>query len=126
MIVGTVNTNYEALISLVVRGPTSGWRTIDAVINTGFSGFLTLPSSIIAPLSLIWRGEAQAILGDGRRHQFDVFSATVEWDGQERHVEVDVAETSPLVGMGLLAGHDLCIEAVAGGKVSIEARKVKT
>jgi clan AA aspartic protease len=111
---------------LAVRGPSGGSRIIEAVIDTGFSGFLTLPSSIIVPLGLIWRGEAQAILGDGRRHQFDVYSATVEWDGRERHVEVDVAETSPLVGMGLLAGHDLCIEAVAGGKVSIGARKAKT
>jgi hypothetical protein len=46
--------------------------------------------------------------------------------GPRNSVEVDVAETSPLVGMGLLAGHDLCIEAVAGGKVSIGARKAKT
>jgi len=92
----------------------------------GVSGFLTLPSSIIIQLELIWRGEAQAILGDGPRHQFDVYSATVEWDGRERHVEVDVAETSPLVGMGLFADHDLCIEVVADGKVSIDLRRAKT
>lgn len=125
MIVGTVNKNYEAVISLVVRGSTGSSRKIDAVIDTGFSGFLTLPFSIIFTLSLTWRGEAQAILGDGHRHQFDVYSAMVEWDGRERHVEVDVAETSPLVGMGLLAGHDLRIEAVAGGKISIEALSVQ-
>ena len=125
MIAGSVNKNYEAVISLVARGPTGNSRKIDAVIDTGFSGFLTLPFSIIVALSLRWRGEAQAILGDGRRHQFDVYSATVEWDGRERHVEVDVAETSPLVGMGLLAGHDLRIEAVAGGKVSIQALSVQ-
>lgn len=122
MIAGTVNKNYEAVISLVVRGSAGDLRKIDTVIDTGFSGFLTLPFSIIVALSLTWRGEAQAILGDGRRHQFDVYSAMVEWDGRERHVEVDVAETSPLVGMGLLAGHDMHIEVVAGGNVSIEAR----
>ena len=122
MIVGTVNQNYEAVISLVMRGPTGSSRKVDAVIDTGFSGFLTLPFPIIVSLSLRWRGEAQDFLGDGRRHQFDVYSATVEWDGRDRHVEIDVAETSPLVGMGLLAGHDLHIQAVTGGKVSIEAR----
>jgi clan AA aspartic protease len=104
VIVGSVNKNYEALISLVVRGPRGGLCTIEAVIDTGFSGFLTLPSSIIIQLELIWRGEAQAILGDGRRHQFDVYSATVEWGGRERHVEVDVAETSPVSRHGASCG----------------------
>jgi hypothetical protein len=46
----------------------------------------------------------------------------VDWDGHERPVEVDLANATPLVGMGLIAGFDLRIEAVIGGIVLIEAR----
>jgi hypothetical protein len=36
-------------------------------------------------------------------------------------VEIGAAETDPLVGMGLLYGHEVRIQAVDGGTVTIEA-----
>lgn len=74
MITGVVNSEREAIIHLVVRGPNGQEREIEAVIDTGFTGFLTLPFSLILSLGLIWRGQAQATLGDGSLHQFDVWS----------------------------------------------------
>ena len=53
---------------------------------------------------------------------FDIHVVTVEWDGQARDVEADAAEVTPLVGMRLLAGHDLHVEVENGGRVVIEAR----
>jgi clan AA aspartic protease len=119
---GSVNADYEAIIALVVRGPFGRTEQINAVLDTGFTGFLTLPASIVSALQLKWRGQAEAILGDGSTHQFDVYSASVDWDGHERPVEVDLANATPLLGMGLIAGFDLRIEAVIGGIVLIEAR----
>jgi hypothetical protein len=72
-------------------------------------------------LGLTWRGQAQAVLGDGSLHQFNVYAATVIWDGQARFVEIDAADTTPLVGVGLLYRHDLRVRMVEGGSVSIEA-----
>ena len=43
MIEGVVNAAYEAVIRLSLRGPSGQAREIDAVIDTGFNGFLTLP-----------------------------------------------------------------------------------
>lgn len=43
------------------------------------------------------------------------------WDGQFRSLSVNAAETDPLVRMSLLYGHDLRIQAVEGGTVTIEA-----
>ena len=52
MITGTVNANREAIISCGVRGPHGKEREIEAVIDTAFNGFLTLPPQVIAALGL--------------------------------------------------------------------------
>ena len=121
MIIGVVNANREATIRLVVRGANGQEHEIEAVIDTGFTGFLTLPATLIASLGLAWHGREQAFLGDGSTQVFDVYAATVIWDGQARTVEADAADTDPLVGMGLIYGHELRIRAVDGGAVTIEA-----
>lgn len=64
MMEGRVNQNCEATLSIVVRSNTTT-QLIDAVIDTGFSGFLTLPSEIISTLRLSWEGRDFATLGDG-------------------------------------------------------------
>jgi len=50
-----------------------------------------------------------------------VYAAIVIWDGQPRTVETDEAAADPLVGMGLIYGCDLRIQAVDGGTVVIAA-----
>jgi predicted aspartyl protease len=72
-------------------------------------------------LDLKWRGQAHAMFGDGNVQAFDVYAATVTWDGQPRTVEVDAADTDPLIGMGLIYRYDLRIHVVEGGTVTIEA-----
>lgn len=121
MIVGAFSVNREATISLIVRGTNGQEHEINAIIDTGFTGFLTLPTTIISTLALAWRGRIPAILGDGSLRQFDVYAATVIWDGHPRMVEVDAADTDPLVGTGLLYGHEVRIQAIDGGTVTIEA-----
>jgi len=121
MITGAVNTNREATVRLLVRGPDRQEETIEAVVDTGFTGYLTLPSSLISFLGLMWLGRQQGILGDGSIQQFDVYTATVMWDNRLRTIEIDAAETIPLIGMSLLYGHELRIQAVENGQVTIEA-----
>ena len=121
MIIGIVNTHHEATIRLTVQEANGQGHDIEAVIDTGFTGFLTLPTTLIAALGLTWRGYATAVLGDGSLQQFDVYAATVIWDGQARVVEIDAADTDPLIGMGLLYGHEVRIQAIDGGTVTIEA-----
>jgi clan AA aspartic protease len=121
MIKGVVTASREATINLVVRGPNAQEEELEAVIDTGFTGFLTLPPPLIVSLGLPCRSQAQAELGDGSLHQFDVYMATMIWDGQARTVETDAAETAPLVGVGLLYGYDVRLQLVEGGTVTIEA-----
>lgn len=63
------------------------------------------------------------MLADGNETVFDVYEATVVWDGTPRRIVVDAANVDPIVGMRLLEGHELTIQAIEGGKVIIKALK---
>jgi clan AA aspartic protease len=121
MITGIVTAFREALISLTVHGPGGQTQDIQAVIDTGFDGSLTLPPALIATLGLVWRRRGRALLADGHESLFDIYEAVVIWDGVPRRVAVDEADTDALIGMSLLSGYELTIEAVEGGRVFIRA-----
>jgi predicted aspartyl protease len=53
MMQGYVNQRCEAVISVAVRGGNK-IKSVNAVIDTGFNGFLRLPISIIIELGLPW------------------------------------------------------------------------
>jgi predicted aspartyl protease len=65
MIIGAVNTDYEAVIRLFVQGPTGPAHEIDTIIDTGFNGFLTLPPALVAALGLMRRSRGRALLANG-------------------------------------------------------------
>ena len=120
MMMGSVNSHREAIIQFVVLGENHQRLAIKAVIDTGYTGFLTLPSAIITTLGLTWYMQEEGILGDGSLCMFNVFEATVIWDGQIKSIEINESETDPLVGMGLLDGYELNIQGFAGGLVTIK------
>ena len=120
MIEGTVNSLLEAAVTLTVGGAPGRESRVDAVIDTGYSGQLTLPPRLVAGLGLKLVGFSQARLADGSEVDFDVYGATVEWSGTAVYVAVDEVSAAPLVGMGLLRGHHLQINVQRGGRVLIE------
>lgn len=102
-------------------GNSSGHRqVIDTVIDTGFDGFLSLPSEIIIRLGLPWTISNPATLGDGSETVFDFYTGTVIWDGQYRMSDMAASETEPLLGMAMLYGYRLQVDNVEGGIVKIE------
>lgn len=107
------------IIPLTVRGPAGQEREVEAVIDTGFDGTLSLPLADIIALGLSWRRRGRALLADGTESVFDIYEATVVWDGMPRRVAIDAADIDPLVGMLLLNGYELTIQAVVGGQVYI-------
>ena len=121
MIYGVVNLRREATLPLVV-GNSSGQReVVDTVIDTGFNGFLSLPSEVINRLGLSWTISNSVTLGDGSQTVFDFYTGTVIWDGQYRQVDIAESETEPLLGMAMLYGYRLQVDAIEGGTVKIEA-----
>jgi len=123
MMFGVVNSNCEAIIKVAVGRIGSSKITVDAVIDTGFTSFLSLPLSVITNLGLPWYYRDIGTLGDGSEVVFEIYKASVIWDGIEQVVDVAASEADPLLGMGLLYGFKIQIEAVEGGRVTIEALK---
>ena len=121
MMQGIVDQNCEVTIRLVVGNLDSQRQMIDAVIDTGFTGFLTLPSSVLADLNLRAYRREEGILGDGSTCVFDVYRGLVIWDGELRRIDINESDTEPLVGMGLLYGYRMQLDVIEGGTVTIQA-----
>ena len=120
MIEGFVNANLEAVVTLSLRGPEGQAREVDAVIDTGYSGSLTLPPSLVEELQLPYVFSSKATLADDTQIGFRVHSVTALWDRVPRRIEADAVGSTPLVGMSLLEGHDLHVRITDGGRVAIQ------
>ena len=120
MIAGKVTPNREAVIEVEVSGPDQLQQQVDAVIDSGFNGYLTLPSYLVGSLNLPLAGNRRATLGDGKAVVLDAYFATVTWHGQARDVLVLQAEGGALVGMSLLYGSRVSMEVIDDGDVVIE------
>ena len=122
MIEGTVNAHLEAVVTLPLLGPSGQAREVDAVVDTGFNGYLTLPPMLMEHLELPVVGDGEAVLADGSEAAFDVYGVTVLWDGQPTRVETGAVGVDPLVGMALLDRHNLNIDVENGGRVLIQVK----
>ena len=122
MIEGVVNAADEAVVALSLQGPAGQSQDIEAVVDTGYSGFLTLPTALVAELGLRFAYIGQALLANDDEVSFDVHDVTVLWDGQPRPIKADATGSTPLLGMSLLDGHRLCVDIEDGGHVVIEPR----
>ncbi len=121
MITGVVTPELEPRIQLTVRGKGARKEIIDAVVDTGFNGYLTLPSDMIAALQIPQVGHARVGFADGSESLCPLHRARVVWIGRLVSVEAEAADTDPLIGMALLEDHDLQIRVMSGGRVSIQA-----
>lgn len=121
MIGGVVTAAGEATVRLAILRPDGSWEPVAAVSDAGFTGYLTLPPSVIVALHLPTLGQGTATLGDGSIGRFDYYQATILWDGARWHIRIAAAATQPLIGMDLLHGHRPTIDVVAGGRTIIAA-----
>ncbi len=121
MITGVVNAQREPTIRVLLRAVHGPHQEIEAILDTGFNGSLTLPPATIAALGLPWRTRGLVILANGRQEECDIHAATVLWDGVPRNILVEAADTDPLVGMGPLYDFDVHMRVVEGGSIAIQA-----
>ena len=95
--------------------------TVEATVDTGFSGQLKLPPETVESLGLLRIGEpVQARLANDTLHEFVIHAASVLIVGRWRTVSVLVGPGKPLIGMALMWGCRLTLELREGGGVLIE------
>ncbi len=93
---------------------------VEFVVDTGFIGYLTLPSELISSLRLPFLRRITANLADDSSIHVSVHVATILWDGEIREVEVLATGRRPLLGALLMDGHELNIQYAEGGLVGLE------
>lgn len=119
MIEGVVRDLNLAIVPLEVLGAGSQRQIIETVIDTGFTGELTLPGKVIHAMGMLSIGTRRAELANGVVVEFDLYAARVMWHGKERDVSALDADAGTLIGMALLEDSRLTIDVVADGRVSI-------
>ena len=120
MMTGRVTREREAVIPLKVRALGGRAETVHAVLDTGFTEHLALPRDTITHLKLPYRGSEHVALADGKEAEVAMYRAIVEWHGYARPVTVFAIDAGVLLGMALIAGSRLTLDAVPGGSVQIE------
>lgn len=118
MIAGVVRDD-EARIRLKIRGPDRQEAAVEAVVDTGFTGALTLPTRVIDSLGLNWQKVERATLANGSECLLDVYEVWVVFDRRVARVLANEVDSGCLVGMTLLRGYEVNLKIRPDGKVTI-------
>ena len=116
MITGTVNSNREAILRLMIRDANAQDHERDAVVDTGFDGWLSLQPDFISALGLRWYRYGIGVLADGSETTFDIYRGDVLWDDRPRFIPIYEMDAEPLVGMSLMYGYKLVLPILDGAK----------
>ena len=115
-------SNRRALLQIAFRLGGQPDVGIEFVIDTGFTGSLTLPPDAVTAMGLPWLAERTANVADNRDVLVAVHAATILWHGAERIVPVLALGRRPLVGTALLDGSYLGVEFTDNGPVAVTPR----
>ena len=110
----------EPRIHVSLAGVSRDFRTEEATVDTGFTGWLALPADVIRELGLTRYGQRRATQAGGESRMFDIYGALVSWHGRQRSVLAHQTSGNLLIGMALLEGSRLVVDAREGGEVVIE------
>ncbi len=93
---------------------------LEFVVDTGFTGELTLPQAAVAAMQLPFLYDQRSVLADGSTIYIPVHQATVIWDHAKHLVRVLATGRRPLIGTELLDEQELRVRFREGDLVSVE------
>ncbi len=115
----------EPRVTIHVADISGETHPVEFLVDTGFDGDLTLSPALIRRLGLPHLRVGKVTLADNLDREFGVYGAEVSWNGKTVEVEVLESEDDPpLLGMAMLWGSRITIEAREGGLVTIEDLEV--
>lgn len=107
-------------LAIQVSGSSGVPEPMGFLLDTGYNGWLTLPAEVIARLGLSPRDTRTVNLADGQDVDVSTFIATVIWHGEPHPAYVVESPGDPLLGMSMLWGSEVTLQAWEGGGVIIE------
>ena len=113
---GRVDESGRALLPVRLRNPVTGVESnCDVWIDTAFTGHLAIPRPQLQTLGLPEGPIITAVLADGCAVELKTYASFLDWFGQSKPIEVIANDGQfPLLGVALLAGHDLHIDYRSG------------
>ena len=109
----------EAWVTLSVMAVDGELQQCDVIVDTGFTGWLTLPEADIRRLGLAGGGYRDAVTASGNMEGFDYYETWVLWHGRLHEIEVFQSIDQSLLGMELLEGSRVAVYAWDGGDIII-------
>lgn len=124
---GTVDYAYdedilEAIVTLTLVGNNGVTEDVAFIVDTGLTEEIAITQDIINRLDLSVdrdAGDIELTLADGTTVAFNVYTADILWHDRVRRVAAVNTDGTSLIGMELLRGSNLNINAAPGGRVTI-------
>ena len=116
--IGVVRSS-EPILQIAILGSRGQRWFVDAVLDTGATCELTLPSDAIRELGLRWKDRSIATLAGDSKIESQVYEAEILWDGDVRLIDVHEMDGNPLIGTKLLEGYRIEIDLIEGGAVEV-------
>ena len=120
MMTGRIDADCQAIVPLTVkhRNPAVPDVSIEFLIDTGFTGFLSIPTAWVERLGLRVIDIQRGITADGRAAYFETVDVTIIWHDEPRTIRAQVLE-EPLIGTRLLRSNEATIRWEAGSTFEI-------
>ena len=113
--------SLHALVPITFRFSDKPDIAIEFVVDTGYTGYLTLPAAAVAAVGLPFEYDLPANLADDSEVLVPVHSATILWNGGEQTARVLALGKRPLLGTAMLDGYELVVQFADSGLVTIDA-----
>ena len=120
---GEYQESDQILVALTIRNEEGDEQEVDAVIDTGFGGYLMLTPEIVQSLTLPQTDVGTAVLAEGSVVRLAVHEVVVTWNEEERAVPAYIGEGDVLIGMALLRGSVGAFDFFPGCLSTIEPRE---
>ena len=120
MIRGELTDRLQPIIALEISTGDGQFQPVDTLMDTGFSGYMTLPPDRVARLGLEHVELIPVVLAGDRQTQVSAHKGYVNWFGRELRIDVLAMEGQPLIGMKLLEDCKITLHVRSGAEVVIE------
>jgi clan AA aspartic protease len=101
--------NLHVFLPVVLRLPAQPDLSLEFVVDTGFTGELTLPPAAVTAMGLPFAYSQAVTLANDSDVEVPVHQATIVWQESERLVHIFATGNRPLLGTALLAGCELLV-----------------
>lgn len=111
--------SLELWLTIDVENTHGTLHPCEALIDTGFTGWLMLPEAVIQQLGLTTHDQTQAVLATGEIRSIHYCLTRVLWQGALQPVVLFQSRDQSLLGMQLLKGNVITIHAWEDGEITI-------